>query len=63
MAMKITEECTACDLCLPECQTSSITEGDIYLIEFETCNECEDQRDGPQCLSVCPVECIVKDKR
>ncbi|MCP4704877.1 MAG: ferredoxin, partial [candidate division Zixibacteria bacterium] len=24
MAMKITDECTACDLCLPECPTESI---------------------------------------
>ncbi|MEE9441756.1 MAG: 4Fe-4S binding protein [candidate division Zixibacteria bacterium] len=63
MAMKITDECTACDLCVAECPTTSITEGDdIYIIDPETCNECEDQEDGPQCVAVCPVECIEKAK-
>jgi len=60
MAMKITEDCTACDLCLAECPTSSISEGDIYVIDPETCNECEDQDEGPRCAAVCPVEAVVK---
>ena len=61
MAMKITDECTACALCEPECPTTSITEGDdIFIIDPETCNECEDQDDGPECVAVCPVECIEK---
>lgn len=60
MAMKITNECTACGICLPECPTSSISEGDIYFIDPETCNECIDQEGGPTCQLVCPVECIEK---
>lgn len=60
MAMKITDECIACGACLPECPTESISEGDIYVIDANTCVECEGYYDSPQCVSVCPVECIIK---
>ena len=60
MAMTITDECTACGLCMEPCPTESITEGDIYIINPDTCNECEDVVDGPQCVDVCPVDCIEK---
>ncbi len=61
MAMKITEECIACGACLPECPTESITEDTpVYIINAETCVECEGHYDSPQCQAVCPVECIVK---
>ena len=30
------------------------------IIDPETCNECDDQDDGPQCVAVCPVDCIEK---
>jgi ferredoxin len=62
MAMKITEECTACGLCLPECPNNAIEEGDdIYIIDPELCNECEDVEGGSQCVAICPIDdCIIK---
>jgi ferredoxin len=61
MAMKITDECTACALCEPECPQGAISEGDpVYVIDPDLCNECEDVEGGSQCVAVCPVECIEK---
>jgi len=60
MTMTITDECIACGACLTECPTSSISEGDIYVIDQATCVECEGHYDSPQCAAVCPVECVVK---
>ncbi|HSJ90121.1 MAG: 4Fe-4S binding protein [Byssovorax cruenta] len=62
MTMKILEDCIACGACVPECPTESISEGDgiLYVINQETCVECEGHYDSPKCQSVCPVECIVK---
>lgn len=61
MAMKINDECISCGTCVPECPTESITEGDIiYVIDEGTCVECESYFDEPQCVAVCPVDCIEK---
>ena len=32
----------------------------LYVIDQATCVECEGHHDSPQCVTVCPVECIVK---
>ena len=62
MAMKITDECSACGVCVDECENEAILEGDsIYLISAEKCTECEGIADAPKCAEACPVECIVKD--
>ncbi len=61
MAMRITDECISCGACEPECPTKSIAEGDsIYVVDTATCVECVGHHDSPHCVSVCPVECIVK---
>ena len=61
MAMKITEDCISCGACEPDCPVEAISEGDtIYVIDPAICVECEGYNDEPQCLGVCPVECIVK---
>lgn len=61
MAMKITDECIACGACEAECPTEAISEGDpIYEIDADKCVECEGYFDEPQCVGVCPTDCIEK---
>jgi ferredoxin len=62
MALLITNECINCDVCEPECPNGAISEGEtIYEIDPGLCTECVGHHDEPQCIRVCPVECIVKD--
>lgn len=60
MALMITDDCTNCTLCEPECPTDAITEGEeIYEIDAAKCTECEGDFDEPKCVEVCPVDCCV----
>ena len=62
MALMITEECINCDVCEPECPNQAISQGDeYYVIDTEKCTECVGHYDEPQCVQVCPVDCIPKD--
>lgn len=62
MALLINEECINCGACEPECPNQAITEGqNIYIIDPERCTECVGAHDEPKCITVCPVDCIVKD--
>jgi len=62
MALKITEECINCDVCEPECPNEAISQGvEFYVIDPMKCTECVGHFDLPQCVEVCPVECIPKD--
>jgi ferredoxin len=62
MALKITEQCVNCDVCEPVCPNKAITAGAvIYEIAADRCTECVGHFDAPQCIEVCPVECIFVD--
>jgi ferredoxin len=62
MAMIITDECINCDVCEPECPNEAIHQGEeIYEIDPNRCTECVGFFDEPQCVDVCPVDCIVPD--
>jgi ferredoxin len=59
MALWITDECINCDVCEPECPNQAISMGpEIYVIDPDRCTECVGHFDEPQCVQVCPVECI-----
>jgi len=63
MALKITDECTNCGACEPECPNEAISEGaDLFVIKTDLCTECVGFFDTPQCNDVCPVECCVDDE-
>ena len=62
MALYITDDCINCDVCEPECPNLAISMGpEIYQIDPRLCTECVGHFDAPQCVEVCPVECIPKD--
>jgi ferredoxin len=59
MALMITDECINCDVCEPECPNEAISQGpEIYVIDPKLCTECVGHYDRPQCVEVCPVDCI-----
>jgi len=62
MSLLITDECINCDVCEPECPNGAISQGEeIYVINMNLCTECVGHFDEPQCIEVCPVDCIIKD--
>ena len=62
MALRILETCINCDVCAPACPNVAISQGEaIYEIAPPKCTECVGHFDEPQCMVVCPVECIELD--
>eukprot|EP00119_Amphimedon_queenslandica_P003749 XP_003390725.1 PREDICTED: uncharacterized protein LOC100641782 [Amphimedon queenslandica] len=62
MALRITDECINCDVCEPVCPNEAISAGEeFYVIDPDRCTECVGHHDQPQCVQVCPVDCIPKD--
>ena len=49
---RITDKCTACDLCLESCPVGVISEGEVYKIDRGRCLECG------RCAEVCPEDAI-----
>jgi ferredoxin len=63
MALKITEECINCDVCEPVCPNQAIYMGEqIYEINPNLCTECIGHFEIPQCVDICPIDCIPKDE-
>jgi ferredoxin len=62
VSLKITDQCINCDVCEPECPNEAIYQGvEIYEINPAKCTECVGHYDTPQCVEVCPVDCIPLD--
>lgn len=62
MSLLITDHCINCDVCEPECPNGAISQGEeIYEIAPGLCTECVGHFDKPQCVEVCPVDCIIPD--
>ncbi len=62
MALIITEDCIVCGACETECPNNAITAGKlVYEINPILCTECVGYYDEPQCVSVCPVDCVVQN--
>ena len=61
MPYTITEDCINCDACRSECPTESVSAGgDIYVIDPNTCVECEGYYDAPKCVEMCPIDGVVQ---
>ncbi len=62
MSLKILDTCINCDVCEPVCPNRAISQGEtVYVIDPALCTECVGHFDEPQCVVVCPVECIEND--
>ena len=62
MALIITDECINCDVCEPACPNQAISQGElIFEINPNRCTECVGHFEKPQCVAVCPVDCIPID--
>ena len=62
MSLLINTLCINCDVCEPACPNDAISQGEtIYVIDPRRCTECVGHFDEPQCVVVCPVECIDPD--
>ena len=54
MAVKITDTCIACGVCMESCPVEAISEGDIYVVDADKCIDCG------ACVADCPNEAIIE---
>ena len=62
MALKIVADlCTGCADCEADCPTASIRiKKGVYIINADTCTECDGDYDSPKCVELCPIDgCFV----
>ncbi len=60
MAYRISQDCTACNTCIPYCPVGAISsDGGKYWINPVLCNKCEGYFEEPQCLSLCPSSALL----
>jgi len=60
MALLITDECINCDVCEPDSTHDAISQAEeLYVIDTKLCAECVGHYEVPQCVEVCPVDCII----
>lgn len=61
----IEQECINCDVCEPACPNEAIffdEELEYYQIDTAKCTLCVGHYDEPQCIALCPVDCIKHEK-
>ena len=59
----VMDDCTDCDACIEPCPNDAITLTDrLYIIDPKLCTECVGHHDDPQCVEVCPSDCIIPDE-
>lgn len=62
MALFINADCITCDACVAACPNEAISAGaSVHVINPDRCTECVGAYNTPQCVDVCPVDCIVED--
>ena len=62
MSLKILDTCINCDVCEDKCPNEAISMGpEVFVIDPGKCTECIGHFDEPQCVVVCPVDCIISD--
>ncbi len=61
MAHRITDTCTYCGACEPECPVNAISAGqETYVINESTCIDCIGWHNEAACVEICPVDCIIQ---